>query len=159
MSSMLTLPTSLRARLAMATLLGIFLIPLTTSSLRGLTHLLSCTDEVPAVLSVDTTDGTNTVLLGADSTTREEADSTLCDGLDVTLQLSSATAQRADVEVQVTNGTETDWQGSMELRLASTVIPVSIGRIDAGATESDTVSLTVDAGRSYEITGTLLIGP
>ncbi|MGK2928512.1 MAG: hypothetical protein ACSLFO_02940 [Acidimicrobiales bacterium] len=156
---MLTLPTSLRARMAMVTLLGIFLIPLTTSSLRGLTHVLSCTDEVPAILSVDTTDDTNTVLLGADSTTREEADSTLCDGLDVTLQLSSATAQRADVEVQVTNGTETDWQGSMELRLASTVIPVSIGRIDAGATESDTISLTVDAGRSYEITGTLLIGP
>ena len=143
----------------MVTLLGIFLIPLTTSSLRGLTHVLSCSDEVPAILSVDTTDDDNTVLLGADSTTREEADSTLCDGLEVTLQLSSATAQRAEVDVSVTNGTETDWQGSMRLRLAGTEIPVSIGRIGAGDTESDTVELTVDAGRSYEITGTLLIGP
>lgn len=143
----------------MVTLLGIFLIPLTTSSLRGLTHVLSCSDEVPAVLSVDTTDDANTVLLGADSTTREDADSTLCDGLDVTLQLSSADAQRAQVDVTVSNGTDTDWQGSMRLRLEGTEIPVAIGRIDAGGTETDTVSLTVDAGGSYDITGTLLIGP
>lgn len=160
MKPMLLLPTSLRARVAVVTLLGIFLIPFATSTLRGLTHVLSCTDEVSATLSVDTTDDTNTVLLGADTVTREEAaDPTLCGGLVVDLQISSSTTQRAEVEIRVTNETDVDWKGTLELQLGGTAIPVSIGRIDRGTTETDTVTLRVAPGRSYEISGTLLVGP
>ncbi len=160
MTAMWTLPTSLRARIAMATLLGILLIPFTTSSLRGLTHVLTCRDQVTATLSVDTTEAGETILLGADSTTRDEAvDPTLCDGLRVSLSLASAEEDHADVLVRITNETDQDWRGTIELRLGGTSIPVAIGRIDAGSTASDTVGLRVHGGRNYEISGTLLIGP
>ncbi len=160
MMVMWTMPTSLRARIAMATLLGIMLVPFTTSSLRGLTHVLTCTDQVTATLSVDTTSGDDTILLGADSTTRDEAaDPTLCGGLRVSLSLTSTQNRRANVLVRVTNDTEYDWQGSIELQLEGTSIPVAIGRIDAGSSADDTVQLRVHSGRSYDISGTLLIGP
>ncbi len=151
---------SLRARIAAATLLGILLIPLTTSSLRGLTHVLTCSDEIQATLSVDTTAIDDTVLLDADSVTRgDDTDPGLCGGLVVTMELASSTTERADVLVSVRNDTTVDWRGSIELRLDGTPIPISIGRITAGETETDTIELRVRPGRTYDIEGTLLIGP
>ena len=154
------LPMSLRAKMATVMLLGIFFIPFATSDLRGLTHVLTCTDEVSASLYVDSGDDEHGSVLGsADSTTREEEGLGLCGGLEVDLQLTSATGDRAEVYVAITNTTEHDWQGSVELRFDDTPVPLSIGAIDQGATETDTVELRVKPGEDYEITGTLLIGP
>jgi hypothetical protein len=153
------LPMSLRAKMAAVMLLGIFFIPFATSDLRGLSHVLTCRDAVSASLYVDSGDDQGSVLLSADSITREEVGLGLCGGLEVDLQLRSARGDRADVFVAITNTTEHTWQGSVELRFDGTPVPVSIGRIASGATETDTVQLRVRSGQDYEITGTLLIGP
>ncbi len=153
------LPLSLRAKMASVVLLGIFFIPFATSDLRGLSHVLSCTDAVSASLFVDNVQDDETILLSADSITAEEVGLGLCGGLEVDLQLTSAENGRADVLVAITNATEHDWQGTVELRFEDTPVPVAIGAIDAGDTETDVVELRVRSGRDYEITGTLLIGP
>ena len=79
--------------------------------------------------------------------------------VEVDLQLTSAQDGRADVLVAITNTTEHDWKGSVDLRFDDTPVPVAIGSIAQGDTEQDTVELRVERGRAYEITGTLLIGP
>ena len=155
------LPVSLRAKMAAVMLLGIFFIPFATSDLRGLTHVLTCTDAVSASLLVDDTadDGTTPVLGSADTVTRDEVGLGLCGGLEVDLQLQSTSGGRAEVLVAITNTTEHRWQGSVRLRFDATPVPVAIGSIGAGDTETDTVEVRIPEGRSYEITGTLLIGP
>lgn len=158
------LPTALRARIALVTLLGIFLVPVSTSSLRGLTHVLTCSEAIPAALSIDTTGRTDGAVLGsADTVTRTDADrpgsDELCGGLEVDFSLASAAGDRAEVVVTVGNRSGVDWHGSVELRLGGASVPLAIGRVPAGATRSDTVGVRIDPGRSYEISGTLLIGP
>lgn len=155
------LPMALRAKMAAVILLGIFFVPFATSDLRGLTHVLTCTDAVSASLLVDDSEGTEgaPVLGSADTVTRDEVGLGLCGGLEVDLQLTSARDGRAEVLVAITNATEHDWKGSIELRFDDTPVPVAIGSIARGATGRDTVELRVRSGRAYEITGTLLIGP
>jgi hypothetical protein len=155
------LPMSLRAKMATVILLGIFFIPFATSDLRGLTHVLTCTDAVSATLLVDDSadDDTSPVLGSADTVTRDEIGLGLCGGLEVDLQLTAARDGRAQVLVAVTNATEHDWKGSIELRFDGTPVPVAIGSIARGDTEQDTVELRVKGGETYEISGTLLIGP
>lgn len=142
----------------MVTLLGIFLIPLATSSLRGLTHVLTCEARVDATLAIDNTADDDTVLLSADTITAEDDDG-LCGGLDVDLQLASTTDDEAVVAIEILNDTDVDWQGSVELEFSGIAVPVAIGAIDAGGTATDTVTLAIEPGRTYEISGTLLIGP
>ncbi len=158
LAPMWMLPTSLRARIAVVTLLGIFLIPVATSSLRGLPHVLTCQARVDATLEIASTTADDTVLLSADTITAGE-DEGLCGGLDVDLQLASTTEDEAVVVIEITNRTDVDWQGSVALEFSGTSIPVPIGAIDAGATTTDTVTLRIEPGRSYEIRGTLLVGP
>ena len=160
MAAMWLLPMSLRAKMAAVVLLGIFFVPFATSDLRGLSHVLSCTDAVSASLYVDGgSDDQGAVLGSADSVTREEVGLGLCGGLEVDLQLQSTSGGRAEVLVAITNTTEHRWQGSVRLRFDATPVPVAIGSIGAGDTETDTVEVRIPEGRSYEITGTLLIGP
>lgn len=155
------LPMALRAKLAAALLLGIFFIPFATSDLRGLSHVLSCSDAVRTSLYVDGggTDAPGAVLGAADSVTREEVGLGLCGGLEVDLQLSSARDDRADILVAITNTTDHHWRGTVELDFDGAPVPVAIGSIGEGETETDTVEVRVPEGRSYEITGRLLIGP
>lgn len=146
-------------------LLGIFFVPLATSDLRGLTHVLTCEAEVEASLFVRGAQNDDAaVLLSADSVTAPAADGSgtdvgLCDGLFVRLELRERVPGEADVDVVVTNAGEHSWQGSLDMRIAGTQVPIRVGRVSAGTTESDTVRIDIDEGRSYEITGTLLIGP
>jgi hypothetical protein len=154
------LPMSLRAKMAAVVLLGIFFIPFATSDLRGLSHVLTCRDQVSASLYVDGGSGDQGPVLGsADSVSREEIGLGLCGGLEVDLELQSTREDRARVRVAITNTTEHRWQGSVKLGFDGTPVPVSIGSIASGATASDTVVVRIPEGRSYEITGTLMIGP
>ena len=153
------LPSALRARIAMVTMLGIFLIPVTTSSLRGLNHVLACRDEVVATLVVDTTAADDGVTLGSSDSVDRQGPPALCGGLTVGLLLAEITEDRAEVIVSIANDTEDDWQGSVELRFGDTAVPVAIGAIDAGTTATDTVQLRVQPDRTYEISGVLRIGP
>lgn len=75
------------------------------------------------------------------------------------LQLASTTDDEAVVAIEILNDTDVDWQGSVELEFSGIAVPVAIGAIDAGGAATDTVTLAIEPGRTYEISGTLLIGP
>lgn len=160
MTAMWMLPAALRARIALVTLVALLLVPVGTSSLRGLTHLLACREAVDATLAVSAGAAGPTAGSAA-SVTREdvEEEPTLCGGLVVDLELARVRDSRADVVVAVTNRTTLDWRGTVELEIGGTEIPVDIGRVPAGTVARDTVELRVEPDRSYEITGTLLLGP
>ena len=97
-------------------------------------------------------------MLSADTITADDEDG-LCGGLSVDLQLASTTDAAADVVVEIVNDTDVDWQGSVELEFSGISVPVAIGDITAGETATDTITLSIEPDRTYEISGTLLIGP
>ena len=66
---------------------------------------------------------------------------------------------RADLTLAITNGSDYGWRGSVRLDLGGTTIPVDIGHVGPGETASETFEVRLDSGRTYEVAGSLLIGP
>ena len=141
----------------MVALLGAFLIPVFISSLRGLTHVLTCRERVEARFAFQIVPGAEPVLLGSDVLTKGESGS-LCGGLRVAVHARTVPDGRVAVEVPITNRSPYPWHGTVLLRLGETSIPVDVGSIDAGRTESDTLLLDLGPGL-HEVSGSLLIGP
>jgi hypothetical protein len=155
--TLLRVPSILRSRAALVVLLGAFLIPIGMSSLRGLTHVLTCDEEVttPFTLIVPE-EGDPTVV---SSTTIERGqEAGLCGGLFVNPQARAEGSRQVAMTLPIENRTEFPWQGTVKLVLGDITIPVDIGEIPAGQKGSDTVHLDLDPG-SHEISGSLLIGP
>ena len=73
--------------------------------------------------------------------------------------VGSRVEDRADVTLAITNNSDYGWRGSVQLRLDDVSIPIDIGKIDAGATATDTFELRLEEGRTYQLAGNLLIGP
>lgn len=139
----------------MVLLLGVFLIPIGVSSLRGLTHVLTCDQDVQTPFTVNTGRGSS-ITSSARFTRGEPTD--LCGGLRLNMSVGPLSPGKVRVTLPITNESEYDWQGSVELRLGGTTVPVDIGEIKAGATETDTLDVNV-ARDVTEIEGSLLIGP
>jgi hypothetical protein len=157
------MPSALRAQVALIGLLGVLLIPISTSSLRGLTHILTCKEPATAPFSVDVPE-TGPPTLSSSTVIEREPDGSVpsadvCGGLTVDLLMGSREDDRADVTLAITNGSEFGWRGSVQLSLDDVEIPIDIGAIDAGDTAEDTFELRLDGGRTYAIEGDLLIGP
>ncbi|MEQ1787754.1 MAG: hypothetical protein ABL966_11920 [Acidimicrobiales bacterium] len=157
------MPSALRAQVALIGLLAVMLIPIGTSSLRGLTHILTCQERSATPFSVEVPD-TGPPVISASSVIERDpsgapADRSLCGGLTLDLRIGSTTEARADVTVEISNQSDFGWRGSVQLRLDGTVIPIDIGEIGAGDTASDRFELRLDAGETYAVDGTLLIGP
>lgn len=147
-----------RARLALVVLLAVFLIPVGTSSLRGLTHVLACAQETSSTISLFNQKGQEPVLLSATSATRG-APTRLCGGLSVNIAAESAGPGRVTLIVPVRNHSDLPWQGTVRLELEKTAaVPLAIGRIPAGETVEDRVTVRLPEG-SQEVSGELLIGP
>ena len=139
-------------------LLGTFLIPIGTSSLRGLTHLLTCRQatEIPFTLTVPET---GTPVITSSNVITRDAPEGLCGGLALDMGVGpSSRPGRVVLRLPITNNTDFDWQGSVSLKLGGTVVPVDIGEIKAGQTGEDTITVRVDPGE-LEVNGSLLIGP
>lgn len=153
----MAVPSALRSRLALVTLLGVFLIPITASSLRGLTHVITCRNaaEIPFTISIPAA-GPPSIT----SAVRLErgAETEVCGGLRLNPKVGLAGPREVRVVLAIVNSTEFAWKGSAELHLGNTAIPVRIGRIAAGETESEALQVRVDPG-THELKGTLLIGP
>lgn len=157
------MPSALRAQVALIGLLAVLLIPIGTSSLRGLTHILTCHDRSATPFSVDVPEtGPPTI----SSSTVIERDASgevitrdVCGGLSLDLVMGSRVENRADVTLVIHNSSRFGWRGSVQLRLGDTTIPIDIGKIDAGDTGTDSFELRLESGRRYEIEGSLLIGP
>jgi len=149
--------SSNRARIALAALLGIFLIPLFTSSLNGLTHVLTCEAEHASPFVVEASGNAPPVALSAASIERGQ-DPRLCGGLTLDLGVSTATAGELTIVVPITNHTRYPWKGSVRLLLDGASVPLGVGEIQPGGTETGRVTIPIKPGY-HEIAGTLLIGP
>lgn len=157
------MPSALRAQVALIGLLAVLLIPIGTSSLRGLTHILTCRDRSATPFSVDVPeDGPPTI---SSSTVIERqpdgevVTNEICGGLVLDLVMGSRVDNRTDVTLVITNNSKFGWRGSVQLRLGGTSIPIDIGEIPAHGTAEDTFELRLDSGRRYDIAGSLLVGP
>jgi hypothetical protein len=157
------MPSALRAQVALIGLLGVLLIPIGTSSLRGLTHILSCQQDAAAPFSIEVpADGPPSILSSAVVERRPDgsiADASVCGGLTLDVSIGSDEEDRAEVVLAITNNSEYGWRGSVKLELDDIDIPIDIGEIGAGETASDGIELRLDENSSYEIKGDLLIGP
>jgi hypothetical protein len=152
-----SVPALLRTRLALVALFVVFLIPVTQSTLRGLTHVLSCAERVDTPFQVVLLPDTEPIVTGSSVITAGE-DSTLCGGLDV--QIGAGPSESADIDVIVTvdNTSANDWFGTVELDVVGVRIPIDIGRIDAQSSEQREVALSLPEGVT-EFGGSLLVGP
>lgn len=151
------MPPSLRSRVALLVLLGTFLIPVVTSSLRGLTHVLACADEAEIPFTLITPPAGDPVIVSSRTITRGEPEG-VCGGLVLDMGVGPAGQGRVALRLPITNRTKFDWQGSVKLKLGSAEVPVDIGEIKAGETGVDTVRVKVPPGQ-VEVNGSLLIGP
>lgn len=151
-------PPVLRSRIALIVLLGAFLIPIVTSSLRGLTHVLTCDEEaqIPFTVVVPET-GDPTIVSSRAPLTRGEAEG-VCGGLVLDMAVGAAGPGKINLRLPITNNTDFDWHGTVRLKLGETVVPVDIGSIPSGETGTDTVAVNVSPGE-LEVDGSLLIGP
>jgi hypothetical protein len=150
------MPSSLRIRLALATLFGVFLIPVLLSSLRGLTHLVSCRQEVAQPFEV-VFEGDSDPLLTSSALVEAGSDP-VCSSLRADLSVASVGPNRLAITVSITNQGEGAWRGTVSLRVGNTLIPIQIGLIPAGATRSETIVLKLPEGATG-FDGSLLIGP
>ncbi len=157
------MPSALRAQVALIGQLGVLLIPIGTSSLRGLTHILTCQEAAATPFSIEVpVDGPPSITSSATIERNPDGsvpDRSVCGGLTLDLLIGSRTEDRADVTLAITNESEYGWRGSVQLQLDDLDIPIDIGEIDSGETAQDDFELRLDEGESYEIEGDLLIGP
>ena len=138
-------------------LLGAFLIPITVSTLRGLTHVLTCRDEVATPFTFVVGDAGEATLLSS-TVLQEAGPAELCGGLSVDLRATTNPDGRVALRVPITNDTGHRWRGTVMLQVEGASIPVEIGEVDPGATAEDTLDFRLDPGQ-HEISGSLLIGP
>jgi hypothetical protein len=157
------MPSSLRAKVALIGFLAILLIPIGTSSLRGLTHVLTCREESDTPFTIEVPGEGGPVISSSMVLEREPTgaapDRELCGGLLLDLAAGSTRDDRTEVRVTITNRSDYGWRGTVQLRLDATTIPVSIGTVDPGSSATDTIELRVRPGSTHELAGSLLIGP
>jgi hypothetical protein len=153
-----TVPAALRPRLATFVLLAAFLVPVGTSSLRGLTHVLTCRQqaEVPFTLIVP---ASGPAVIISSTTISRDAPEGICGGLllDVGVGPTSRPG-RVSLRLAIANRTDFDWKGTVALRLGGTSVPVDIGEIRHGQTAVTTVAVHAPQGQT-DLQGSLLIGP
>ena len=165
------MPSALRAQVALVGLLAVLLIPIGTSSLRGLTHVLTCNQEAAADFSVNAGGDTPATATSSAIITRRDANdgttnatgavtvNELCGGLTLDLAVGTPRENRVPVTLIITNNSDYGWRGSVQMQLDNTTLPITIGRIDAGAVAKNTFVIRVDPDRRYALKGSLLIGP
>ena len=151
------LPPGLRSRLALIVMLAVLLIPIAVSSLRGLTHVLTCDEAAETPFTIELPeDGPPAITSSATFEPGDEAG--LCGGLFLDIRVGSEGPRKVRIVLPVTNRSEFPWKGSVQLQIGPNSLPVDIGEIPPGGTASDTLHVEVDPG-VHEIGGSLLIGP
>ena len=152
----------LRSRVALVAMMGAFLIPIGMSSLRGLTHVLTCKKEAQTPFTIILEEGQPPTFLsstGVITADEEEKSERVCGGLELDLGVSQGGKPDAvRVHVPITNTGTFEWRGTVALKAGKTTIPVDIGSIKPGVTEKDTVQVSLRRG-STQLNGSLLIGP
>jgi|GEM_PF-984689 len=165
--------TSLQQRVALFALVGVLLIPLLATNLRGLTHLLTCSEGVEQPFAItglgdDEPSITSSTTLergdDAGSAPAGAADDLLCDALRVQLSATGDGADRVLLEVAVSNDSDLPWRGTLDLAAQGDSVRIDsgltarIGEVAPGETARTTLSLRVPPGQT-DLSGTLLLGP
>lgn len=145
------------SRVWVLVLVGVFLIPVGLSSLRGLTHVLTCSEQIGTPFTLIVEESGSPTLLSSRVIERDD-ERGLCGGLVVELSAAATPDGQVAITVPVTNASEATWRGTIQLSLGGTRIPVAVGRVGPGQTEVDTVELRLPVG-AHELDGQLLIGP
>lgn len=150
-----------RNRAPLAVLALVLLIPVGTSSLRGLTHILSCDEAIGTDITIvpGLEAGEAPVLLSA-QTLEAGDDDLVCGALEVDLALDAydEDTDQVDLVVAIANRSELDWRGTTRLELGTAAVPLSVGAIPAGERVEERARVRV-TGEQFAIDGSLLIGP
>jgi hypothetical protein len=154
------MPSALRAQVALWGMLACLLIPIGVSNLRGLTHVLTCEERSVTDFTV-VVDGRGraTMLATSPSFGPGDVPDELCGGLVLDIEVGSPEKGVAEMVFTITNHTDFGWHGSVRVDLGSTPIPIDIGEVAPRGTATDTIEIDLDADSTYEIEGSLLIGP
>jgi hypothetical protein len=140
---------------ALFAIVGSFLIPVFLSSLRGLTHVLTCREQVETPFTFQIVPGAEPIQV---SSPGDQRPASVCGGLSVDLLARSAGANRIALEVPITNASRSTWHGTVLLRLGGIDLPVNVGEVESGETRSDTLVVDLEPG-THRVSGSLLIGP
>ncbi|MDQ3646796.1 MAG: hypothetical protein M3345_07665 [Actinomycetota bacterium] len=154
------MPSILRSRLAMFALMGAFLIPIGMSSLRGLTHVLTCQEQEENPFSLLLPKSGKPIITTSTRIVRggPKAEPDACPGLSLDMRARVLDEGRVAMILPITNNTRFLWRGTVKLVLGKTSIPVDIGEIEAGETATDTIEFPLKPG-TQQVSGSLLIGP
>lgn len=151
------MPSALRSRTALFALLGAFLIPLGISSMKGLTHILTCQEDAKTPFTI-TIPGTGLPEISS-STRIQPGERGLCGGLALDMRAGPLSPGRVRMIIAIRNNSDLPWRGTVNLVLeGSSPIPIDIGEIGPGRTGSDEIPLRLPTG-SHQVDGSLLIGP
>jgi hypothetical protein len=137
-------------------LFGVFLIPIVLSSMRGLTHVVSCEQEISKPFEV-TFDAARAPLLTGSSLVEAGVDP-VCAALSADVSMRAAGPNRIEVTVPIRNDGDNPWQGTVALLVGNVEVPVRIGLVPPGETRSETLVLSLPEGVTG-FSGELLIGP
>ena len=146
----------LATRIAFATLFAVFLIPIALSSLRGLSHTITCREPVETPFQVLLFPDAPPIVTG--SAVVDPDGGSLCGGLGLDLSVGVLPDGRVEVEIPLDNPTSADWFGTVQLEVAGTRVPVDLGKVEAGGTRIERVALRLPEGTT-EFDGSLLVGP
>jgi hypothetical protein len=150
-------PSGLRSRIAVIALAAAFLVPIGTSSLRGLTHVLTCRDSAEVPFTLIRPESGPPVIVSSRTVTRDEPEG-VCGGLVLDMGVAPAGDEHVQLRLPITNRTDFDWKGTVRLRLGTATVPIDIGEIRHGQTRVATVRMRAKQGQT-ELHGSLLIGP
>ena len=149
---------SLRRTVAIIGFFAVFLIPVATSSLGGLTQLVTCkaTEAVGFTLVVPS-HGPPTIIT-SESLQRGQHATSGCPGLDLSLQAGFGHTGALFIQLSIHNNSRNAWEGTVVVHLGSLNLPVPVGRILAGQVGSSRVDVNPGVG-AHEVNGQLLVGP
>lgn len=151
------MPPGIRPRLALLALVGVLLIPVGLSSLRGLTHILACEAEFSTPFTFVVPDeGPPQILSSMVLDAGDEKG--VCGGLRTDVSVAPSEGESAAMTFTVSNGTAYAWHGTVRLQLPGAGVPIDIDRIAPGASASDTVRVRLEPG-THQVEGHLLVGP
>jgi hypothetical protein len=150
-----------RHRMPLVVLAVVFLIPIGTSSLRGLSHILTCGDEVGTPITITPAGPGMPPIVTSSVVIEEGQDPRICQALVVDFGIAQYDEDRGAVQlvVTITNESEFDWAGTIQLQIGPRLAPLPAGRIDAGESAVSRVWIHGFQDERVEVQGTLLIGP
>lgn len=152
--------SAFRRHAALACLFGILLIPLSVSSLGGLTQIVTCRDQASVPFTLGTSTTGHPLILSAESLVRRSPLGPACAGLSLSMSVGPASVGRVLVVLDFHNATAFSWAGAVALHLGSLQSAVPVGRIGANSTRRTRLLVLVGpASAGTSLSGRLLVGP